>query len=179
MIDHIVSPRSMKDIRKIVREIKHLLGIEGLLKVPILFIFETVLPEMFPDYRFLVVPKEELDKGQYAYTSHYERVVKIREDVYEEAYNGVPRALFTIAHEFGHLFLHEGEGYAFNRIETTVPAYMRAEWQANYFGAEFLMSSDLILGMSTEEIASECNTSIEAASIHRSHAIKEFEKGRL
>lgn len=166
MIDHIVSPRSMKDIRRTVKEIKRLLGIEGLLKGPVLFIFETILPTMFPDYKFLIVPKDELEKGQYAYTSHFEKVVKIREDVYEEAYSGIPRALFTIAHELGHFFLHEGEGYAFNRIETTVPAYMRAEWQANYFAAEFLMSSDLILGMSVEEISLKCNTSIESANIH-------------
>ena len=179
MIDHIVSPRSMKDIRRIVKEIKELLGIDGLLKVPVLFIFETVLPEMFPDYRFQVVPKDELSKGQYAYTSHQEKVVKIREDVYEEAYAGIPRALFTIAHELGHFFIHEGEVYAFSRLEVTVPAYMRAEWQANYFAAEFLMSSDLILNMSVDEITKNCNSSTESASIHLQHARKEHEKGRL
>lgn len=179
MIDHIVSPRSMMDIRKTVNRIKQLLGIEGLLKVPVLFIFETVLPEMFPEYRFIIVPKEDLDKGQYAYTSHYEKVVKIREDVYIDAYNGVARALFTIAHELGHFFLHEGEGYAFSRLEMIVPPYMRAEWQANYFAAEFLMSSDLIVNMSLEDISLKCNTSIEAANIHRCHALKERDKGRL
>jgi Zn-dependent peptidase ImmA (M78 family) len=169
----------MKDIREVIHNIKELLGIQDLLRVPLVFLLDNVLPGLFPDYKFLIVSKDDLGKGQYAYTSHIEKVMKIREDVYMDACNGIARALFTIAHELGHLFLHDREGFEFSRLEMTVPPYMRAEWQANYFAAEFLMPSKLILDMTEEEIVENCNVSQTAARLQLKHAIAENARGKL
>ena len=37
----------------------------------------------------------------------YDSISGIREDVYERAIQGVPRDIFTIAHEIGHAILHD------------------------------------------------------------------------
>lgn len=67
----------------------------------------------------------------------------IRESVYVAACNSEPRALFTIAHELGHLALAHRR--TFNRQTGAVcKMYEDSEWQANTFAAEFLMPVELI-----------------------------------
>lgn len=178
MIDHIVTARSMMDIREIVQEVKVKFGLENTLCFPVVKFFDNVLPDLFPDYRFLKCEKDEMN-GEEAYTDHINKIVKIRVDVYKHAIAKSPRELFTIAHEIGHLFLHAGESMAFARTVNKVPAYKSAEWQANYFAAELLMSSRLIIDMEIDEIAEKCSVSLTSASIQLSHALSEMEKGKL
>lgn len=68
----------------------------------------------------------------------------IKDSVYRGACRRDPRALFTVAHEFGHLALAHRRG-AFNR-DTSVRCeiWEDSEWQANQFAAEFLMPLNLI-----------------------------------
>lgn len=178
MIDHIVTARSMKEIREIVKEIKKAFEFENLLKFPLMKFYEHVLPDLFPDYRFIYVNRDEMN-GEEAYTDHIKKEVRIRVDVYKRALKGIPGDIFTIAHEIGHLFLHQGENIAFSRTRVRFPAYRSAEWQANYFAAELLMSSELILDLSEEEISEKCGVSLKAASIQLDHAKNESIKGKL
>lgn len=66
----------------------------------------------------------------------------IREDVYE-AWNDPNdpmhgRARFTLAHELGHLVLHEGPALHRQTAMIKHKVFEDSEWQADYF-AEFLM----------------------------------------
>lgn len=178
MIDHIVEPRSMKDIREIVNFTKQHCGFYGCLRFPIVFFWEQIIPEMFPEYRFLYVEDDELD-GVEAYTDHNLKIVKIKTSVYLKALNGSSKDLFTMAHEIGHLYLHGGETMIFARTNERFPSYKSAEWQANYFAAELLMGSHLIVDMPIDEITNKCNVSKRAAQIQIEHAISERKKGRL
>lgn len=178
MIDHIVAPRSMKNIRKVVNDIKKCCGFFEYLQFPLIMFWEQILPDMFSDYRFLYVNDDELE-GLEAYTDHNQKVVKIKTSVYLKALEGSFKDLFTIAHEIGHLFLHDEEAIIFARSYMRVPAYRSAEWQANYFAAELLMGSHLIVDMSIEEISKECLVCEKSAEIQLKHAIAEREKGCL
>ena len=178
MIDHIVAPRSMKNIREVVNIIKKRCGFYDCLQFPVIFFWEQILPEIFDDYRFLCVDDDELD-GLEAYTDHNQKIVEIKTSVYLKALEGSYKDLFTIAHEIGHLFLHNEEAIIFARSFMRVPAYRSAEWQANYFAAELLMGSHLIVDMSIEEISKECLVCVKSAEIQLNHAIAEREKGRL
>lgn len=178
MIDHIVTPRSMKDIRTIVNVIKKRCGLYDYLQFPVIFFWEQIIPKIFQDYRFLYVEDDELN-GVEAYTDHNLKLVKVKISVYLNALNGSSKDLFTIAHEIGHLFLHDGEAMIFARTDERFPAYKSAEWQANYFAAEMLMGSHLIVDMSINEITNACNVCEKSAKIQLGHAISEREKGRL
>lgn len=178
MIDHIVAPRSMKDIREIVNIIKKDCGFYDCLQFPLMFFWEQIIPEIFQDYRFLYVDDDELN-GVEAYTDHNLKIVKIKNSVYLQALEGSSKDLFTIAHEIGHLFLHDGEAMIFARTSERFPAYKSAEWQANYFAAELLMGSHLIVDMSIKEITKKCKVCEKSAQIQLEHAIAEREKGRL
>lgn len=178
MIDHIVTPRSMKDIRLIVNAIKKRCGFYDYIQFPVMFFWEQIIPEIFENYRFLYVEDDEL-KVLEAYTDHNLKLVKVKISVYLNALNGSSKDLFTIAHEIGHLFLHDGEAIIFARTNERFPAYKSAEWQANYFAAEMLMGSHLIVDMPIDEIMKKCNVSKKSAEIQLRHATTEREKGRL
>lgn len=178
MIDYFVKSRSMREIRNVVNFIKKEFGFYNNLKFPVIDFFEKILPEIFEDYRFIYVEDDELE-GMEAYTDHYSKLVKIKISVYENALKGKSKDLFTIAHEIGHLFLHDEEARIFARTNERFSSYKSAEWQANYFAAELLMGSHLILDMSIEEIVKACNVSKKSALIQLKHAKEEREKGLL
>ena len=180
MIDHIVAPRNMKEIRDIVNIIKKTYGLNNTLQFPVIFFWEQIVPTIFQDYRFLYVDDDDDElEGLEAYTDHNLKIVKMKVGVYLRALEGSYKDLFTICHEAGHLFLHNGQAMIFARTSKRFPAYKSAEWQANYFAAELLMSSHLIIGMSVDDISKSCNVCKKAALIQLEHAVNENEKGLL
>lgn len=88
-----------------------------------------------------------------------------RHGVYIGACQGEPRALFTVAHELGHLAL--GHRRTFNRdVGGKCEVYEDSEWQANTFAAEFLMPLQMITSnrlSSAQAIAAFFGVSAQAA----------------
>ena len=68
-----------------------------------------------------------------------EKVMHIREDIYQRARGGEGRDRFTLAHELAHLLLHSGQQFA-RRASIDTKPFMQSEWQANCFAGELLMS---------------------------------------
>lgn len=90
------------------------------------------------------------------------------------------RNKFTVAHELGHLFLHfpvvqrlhPGAHMVATRwVDARDEVQRRAEWEANWFAASFLMPVDLFRARaaahcSAAALADEFDVSEQAASIH-------------
>lgn len=127
---------------------------------------ENVLTILIPDLVIEYVQEHEM-YGKYAETFPSQHIMRIRQDVYERAAKGSVRDRFTIAHEIGHLLLHDYNSVALCRADekVSIPIYADPEWQANVFAGEFLMNADLIKGMSAQEVSSACGASFQAASI--------------
>jgi Zn-dependent peptidase ImmA (M78 family) len=70
-----------------------------------------------------------------------------------------------VAHEVGHLFLHEDDAIALCRLDPCekLKPYEDPEWQADAFGGELLASSYLIKRMSVYEVQIKCGVSSAAA----------------
>ena len=135
MIDHIVTPRSMKDIRTIVNVIKKRCGFYDYLLFPVMFFWEQIIPKIFQDYRFLYVEDDEL-KGFEAYTDHNLRLVKVKVSVYEKALNGSPKDLFTIAHEYYNLLARlnlDNFGKIYYYIDTMEPLEVEDVFELDLF----------------------------------------------
>ena len=126
------------------------------------------------DYSFEVVSKDEMG-DKHGETFPDERIICIRGDVYQRAVNGHGRDRLTIAHEVGHLFLHNSRVVSFCQLsdDQTVPAYEDPEWQANCFAGELLASSYLIKDMKIKDIADKCQVSWDAAKIQLSSTKKQ------
>lgn len=157
---------SIDYIRRNVRWLKKKVGLEYDLYFPILLFVENILPVMVPDFQFEVAPKEEMG-NKHGETYPSKNLIRIREDIYLRAAAGEGRDRLTIAHEVGHLFLHEDNSIALCRLEPgdKLKPYEDPEWQANAFGGELLASSYLIAGMSRREVERKCGVSAAAASV--------------
>lgn len=152
---------SRNSIRKFTFELRELLGVEDSPYFPIVHFIEYILANM-DGFSYLVVPVEEMTTT-YGTTNTESNVMKIREDVYEGAVQGVPRHRFTLCHELGHYLLHQPSRISFAR--GSIPKYCDPEWQANTFAAELMAPYHLIKDMSVEEISEKCGMSRAAAEI--------------
>ena len=157
-------PLSREYIRRFVHDLRREIGMENTLMFPIVQFVEHVLPILIPDFQFEIVPESEMgDKHGETYPS--KNHMKIREDVYIRAINGEGRDRFTIAHEVGHLFLHEDDYVALCRLAPgkELRAFENPEWQADAFGGELLAPSYLIRWMTVAEVQEKCGVSASAA----------------
>ena len=135
---------SREEIRYCVRKLKRLVGLEYKKYFPILVFAENILPLMIQGYQFEVVPVEEMG-NKHGETYPSKNLIRIREDVYIGAADGKPRDRMTVAHEIGHLFLHENDSVALCRLAPT--CY-------------------LIIGMNELEVRIICGVSSAAALIN-------------
>jgi len=165
------APISRDNIRKYVRELKRQVGLENQLYFPILPFVENVLPLIIEDFQLEIVPVSEME-GMHGETYPSKNLIRIREDVYLRAAAGEGRDRLTIAHEVGHLFMHEDDAIALCRLDPNekLKPYEDPEWQADAFGGELLASSYLIKNMTVREIQGKCGVSSAAARVQLSKA---------
>ncbi|MBL0929935.1 MAG: ImmA/IrrE family metallo-endopeptidase [Alphaproteobacteria bacterium] len=103
---------------------------------------ELELPSWDHSFALTISPKSEMG-DDHARAHVGERIIEVREDVYEGAIKGNGRDRFTLAHEVGHIILHN-EPYLARHMETNkLPTYCDPEWQANAFAGELLIPIDL------------------------------------
>ena len=96
--------------------------------------------------------------------------------MYLRAVSGEGRDRLTIAHEVGHLFLHDNDSIALCRLDPSekLKPYEDPEWQANAFAGELLASSYLISEMTGGEVSKRCGVSASAAAIQ----LRSLQRGR-
>lgn len=114
---------------------------------------------------FHIVEDHEL-KNEYAVTVPKERIVIVRQSVYDNASVGIPRDCFTLAHELGHLLLHTNVDsvYAFSQSPSFHHYTQDAEWQANTFASELLVDSRLLSNVNNpRDIEKKFGVSFETA----------------
>lgn len=92
-------------------------------------------------------------------------LIKVKQSVHHAAAQGKGHAVFTLAHELGHIVLHRDEEPSFARGEHKI--FEDSEWQADAFASAFLMDSRHIdLATDTvQTIADRFGTSLEASAL--------------
>lgn len=168
-----VPPKSTVNIREEARHIREVFKL-GTNPVDMFKMIEFVLPVWLPNFYYTVLGKDIMGNDEartYPDKSHME----IREDVYIAASNGDGRAQFTLAHELGHLVMHSNlnQSKSYARNSSSHKPYEDSEWQADTFGAEFLMPMSAAAKCgSPEEIASRFGVSITSANIRYKQIFK-------
>ena len=158
------SPLSRKQIRNITNALKKRFNIPLDKPFPIVRFIEYVLSGIGIEYE--IVPDNEM-RGVYAEAIPEKGLLRISETTYNGACNGVPRDKFTLAHEIGHLLMHTPDRVIFARSENEIRPFANPEWQANTFAGELLVHTDLICGLSVEDIADKYKVSYTVATIQR------------
>ncbi|KHF28293.1 ImmA/IrrE family metallo-endopeptidase [Anoxybacillus sp. EFIL] len=162
----VANPTSRKKIRALTNAIREILGLQDEKCFPVVEFLELGLPQIFHDFSYEIVAPHEL-KNKYGVTYPEKNVIRLREDVYENAISGIGRDRFTVAHEIGHFIMHRPGSIALARNQAieNIPKYRDPEWQANTFAAELLAPPHIIKGMSVKEIALCCGVSLYVAQI--------------
>lgn len=130
--------RSVDTIRGLAQTVRDGLGYRDLAQIQPEHLVESALPVVLPSFVYDIKPRSRMH-GAEGFAVPDRDYIAIREDVYQAARMGNGRARFTIAHELGHLLLHQSEHLVFERSERTTAKFRQPEWQADIFAAEFLM----------------------------------------
>ena len=159
-----VPPRSRRSIMDAADGLRRALRIEQDY-FPIDRVVEIEMPKVWPDFSFEV--KEYDEMGEEHGRTYPERgEIWLRADIYDGMSNGQGRDRFTLAHELGHLLLHQQRGLARRlRPVREVKIYENPEWQANSFAGALLIPLTAVQRYGCEEaVADACGVSIPAAT---------------
>ncbi len=173
----------IKNLCMAVRRILHLSRIERFDVVKMLDKLVFILDDY--GYYFNYEIRQDDDKlfnaKEEALTDLKTGTIYIKQSVMDEACSKKnARAVFTLAHELGHYFLHYfPDDVKLARVpdDVKIPAFRDAEWQADNFAAELLMPEETCINMSIEGIMSVYNVSCQAAETryNKLHGIKRLE----
>lgn len=168
-MNYVSLPLSRKNIRELAKAFREVVGVSEREKFPILEFIEFFLGKV--GFSFEVLEDFEL-KGKYAEALPNEKKLLIRQSTYDGAVEGNPRDLFTLAHEVGHLFLHNSQTITLARRDRNIKIYEDPEWQSNTFAGELFAPADAIIGMSKEEVMNRYGCSGQVADIQLKQAQK-------
>lgn len=134
----------------------------------------NILPDRIKAKGKLIVDFYDQGPGDSpAYVSFSPLTLHVDRAVWKAADRGEPYARYIIAHEIGHLVLHDHHAVAFSEEEAALLTYVQneesAEWQAHVFAALLLVpdhlalrlnDADLIAGLCvvTDRLAASCLT---------------------
>lgn len=166
-------PTSRIKIRAFAKTLRKLLGLENAMKFPMVEVFEILSTTGLFNYE--ICTKHEMG-NKCGETIPSQKLIKIREDIYDLACNGDPFSISTLAHELYHLFHHHEESVSFCRKEDGEikrKAYEDPEWQANCFAGELLVDKDLVKGLTVEEIQEKTGASWTMSNYQLSQYMKE------
>lgn len=164
-----VPPLSKAEIAGISGKLRSQFGLqEGCF--PLLQFLELIIPKIEEEYIFEVCSTQEMGSN-YGLTIPDQKILKLREDVYEGLTQDNGRDRFTAAHELGHYILHRDIPAKFHRhTNEKIPAYRCSEWQANTFASQLLLPDSCLrkdFHLSDAVLATKYGMSMQAIEIAR------------
>lgn len=177
-----VPPCSRLDLLLYADAIHGAVGYDGSAAFPILGFMELILPQVYPDVAFEVVPPGSLG-DKFGETFPAEHLIRLTQDIYDAAAAGDGFSRMTVAHEVAHLLWHEKVPIALarKRAGRDLPAYRSSEWQANALAGALLMPIRKVIHMDPYEVQEKYLVSPSAARIQTAKvrkSYKEFESAK-
>jgi transcriptional regulator with XRE-family HTH domain len=168
----LVSPLSTRAIWDFADQVRATFVQPGEVYFPIMDVLEFRLSRFFDGFILDPCSRDEMGSEEGLVIAGL-NCIKLREDVYEGAWNEVGRDRFTACHEFGHFLMHRQITMARVRDDSS-PIYCDAEWQADTFAGGLLLSAShrQHLG-NADSAATKCGMTPMAASVMWSKYQKE------
>lgn len=138
--------------------------------VDIVDLLEFRMPELYPGFRLLIKPNDEV--ADHAISDPLKKQIIVRESVYDSACDGDAFCRFVLAHELGHFLLHAEKGRVLHKSSdpysssiSKMNAKESAETQADMFAAFFLIDPKLAHSLrgAADELALRTGTPIHIA----------------
>lgn len=168
----LVAPASTRALWDFAEKVRSVFIGESDVCFPIMDVLEFRLPTIEEGFHLDVCSHAEMDAEEGLVIAG-SKCIKLREDVYEGAWNDVGRDRFTACHELGHYLLHRQVAMARVR-EDSQPVYRDAEWQADTFAGGLLMSTRHLAQLGCADAAvAQCGMTPMAANVMWSKCQKE------
>lgn len=160
--DHYVRPRSRESISQAASKCPQLAGATLAYDFNIVDFIERTLVKKLPQGIFDIVLFEKNSECQdEAYVGHKPLRLHVSKKIWTAARNNEPYARYVLAHEIGHLYLHDHFDLAYSigreyqiRFAEDINS---AEWQANEFAHYFLVPDNVVkIFTKSEDIAAIC-----------------------
>lgn len=146
--------RSEQKLVDIAREWRLAGGIENHEYFDIVNFIETTLTQKYTvkgriQVKFLERNQDlSFDDDPPAFVTYSPLILHVDKEIWDEAKIGEPNARFILAHEIGHIFLHDNYVQSFSAnpdLQLRFPQKeYKTEWQANTFGTHFLIGAELL-----------------------------------
>ncbi|GIL00761.1 MAG: hypothetical protein BroJett030_06600 [Alphaproteobacteria bacterium] len=182
--DFIASKISIKELSKRAGEVRTNLSISDDVTLDIINLLEFDIVRLIPNFRLLVMPDSEMlsDDGHFqeAYATFDPPRIVVANSIYIAANESEPHARMVLAHELGHLMLHNGRIVREKAHNLATEAKKRGaygpplhnlksrtgESQASKFAAFLLAPTNACVSLtSANEIAEKFQISLRSAEI--------------
>jgi transcriptional regulator with XRE-family HTH domain len=150
----LVAPASTRTLWDLAERVRAAFVGDDEIRFPIMDILEFRISQFEEGFHLDVCSYEQMGSEEGLVVAG-SQCIKLREDVYEGAWNDVGRDRFTTCHEFGHYLMHRQVAMARVR-EDSHPVYRDAEWQADTFAGGLLMSSKHLGTLGCHQRAAAC-----------------------
>jgi hypothetical protein len=159
-----VPPRSAKEIWQLAEQFRAIVRTRTDF-FPLYRFAAVALPKLWPEFNLTIGEMDEMGTA-HALTFHENTEIRLREDVYDGLRRENGRDRFTLAHEFGHLFMHNNALARRFKSAEQLPPYRDSEWQADHYGGAFLMPLAVVQKFPDPwMLATECGVSEQAAQV--------------
>ncbi|WP_306481511.1 ImmA/IrrE family metallo-endopeptidase [Limnobacter sp.] len=167
----LVPAASASSINSLADVFRRSLGLPSSGRICVALAYDIAAYKMGGAFNYKVV-EDRLMPNDMALTYPDDGEIWVSQSVFDGACNSVSRDRFTLAHELGHLLMHRG--LPLHRAYTSqYKPYLNSEWQADEFGAAFLMPASAVdVNNSIESVANEFGVSASAAGIRINNLIR-------
>jgi len=160
----LVAPASTRALWVFAEKVRSAFVDEDEVAFPIMDVLEFRLPTLEEGFYLDVCSHADMG-AQEGLVVAGSNCIKLREDVYDGAWNNGRRHRFTACHELGHYLLHRQVALARLR-DDCYPVYRDSEWQADTFAGGLLMSARHLARLRcAEDAAAQCGMTRMAASV--------------
>lgn len=122
------------------------------------------------EFRLDIYSRDYPDPDSHASVTFHPLTLHSADDIWKSASNDDPFARFVLAHELGHISLHQYDELGYSGDQKRRISFAEkehsAEWQADAFALHFLMPDDLVNKLQTADL-------LEAACIVPLHRARE------
>ncbi len=173
-MEYVAEPVSRNKLREFALRLREFFGLQDELYFPVMPFLEHVMPSICEGFHYEIVAACDLPAERHAEIDVANRVIRIREDVYEGAADGNGQHRMTVMHEIAHYLLLVLCGVKFSRAFGEVPAeaYRDPEWQAKALAGEIMCPANHIRQLTVVQIMRECGVSRGAAEFNLKKSIE-------
>ena len=164
--NHLVPPQSWAAIEDLTNDVRAVLELSDVPYFPVMTVLERILDHRLEFLSLEVGSRGEMGDAE-GLTCPEGTFIRLREDVYRQAWDGNGRARFTAAHELGHHVLHAGAPLARVKQSERYPPYRLSEPQANFFAASILMPRRFVTDVDDARTVAKRHGVSQAAAINR------------